>query len=47
LSGKPESKTSGWTWDELSQWRKTTKLAADRKAAVEKVLDELKRITSP
>jgi tetratricopeptide (TPR) repeat protein len=42
FTGKPDFKVTGWTWDELERWLKTTKLAPDRKAAAEKILTELK-----
>jgi tetratricopeptide (TPR) repeat protein len=42
LTSKPGFKVTAWTWDELDRWLKTTKLAADRKAAVQKILAELK-----
>ena len=41
FTGKPDFKITAWTWDELDQWLKTTKLAPDRKAAVEKIIAEL------
>jgi tetratricopeptide (TPR) repeat protein len=41
FTGKPGFKITDWSWDELNQL-KTTKLAPDRKAAVEKILAELK-----
>jgi tetratricopeptide (TPR) repeat protein len=43
FTGKPDFKVTNWSWDELNNWLKTTKLAADRKAAVEKVIAELER----
>jgi tetratricopeptide (TPR) repeat protein len=36
---------SKWGWDEINEWWKTTKLAPDRKAAVEVILAELKGLT--
>jgi tetratricopeptide (TPR) repeat protein len=42
LTGKPGYNRPGWSWDEFDGWFKTTKLAADRKAAVEKIVSELK-----
>jgi tetratricopeptide (TPR) repeat protein len=47
FTGKPGFKITGWTWDELNQWRKTTKLAPDRKAAVEKIIAELQGSAAP
>lgn len=41
FSGQPGFQVTGWRWDELNNWLKTTKLAADRKAAVAKILGEL------
>jgi tetratricopeptide (TPR) repeat protein len=41
-TGKPGYKLTGWTWDELDQWLRRTKLAPDRKAAVGKLIAELK-----
>ena len=35
-----------WGWEEIDDWLKTTKLAPDRKAAIQKILDELKGIPS-
>ncbi len=35
-------KIEGWSWDELDGWLKTTKLDSDRKAAIEKIIEELK-----
>jgi tetratricopeptide (TPR) repeat protein len=34
-------KAAGWTWDELNEWLKTTKLAPDRKYAVEEIIAQL------
>jgi len=31
-----------WSWDELDGWLKTTKLAPDRKAAIAKIIGDLK-----
>ncbi len=42
FTGKPDFKITGWTWDEIDQWLKTTKLAPDRKAAVQKIVAELR-----
>ncbi len=42
FTGKPDFKIATWTWDEMNEWLKTTKLSPDRKAAVEKIVDELK-----
>jgi tetratricopeptide (TPR) repeat protein len=42
ITGKPGFKLTGWAWDELDRWLKTTKLAPDRKAAIEKIIAELK-----
>jgi tetratricopeptide (TPR) repeat protein len=42
ITGKPGFKLTGWTWDETNHWLKTTKLAPDRRTAVEKILTELK-----
>jgi tetratricopeptide (TPR) repeat protein len=41
ITRKSGFKITGWTWDELDQWLKTTKLTPDRKTAVEKVIAEL------
>jgi len=41
FTGKPGYKMTGWTWDELDNWLKTTKLAPERKAAAEKLIAEL------
>ncbi len=46
ITSKPGFKITGWTWGELDQWLKTTKLAPDRKAAVEKIIAELKGTSS-
>jgi tetratricopeptide (TPR) repeat protein len=35
-------KMTGWNWDEIDRWLKTTKIAPDRKAAAEKIVAELK-----
>jgi len=43
FTGNPGFKATDWTWDETNQWLKTTKLAPDLKAAVEKIFVELKR----
>ena len=42
-TSKPDFKISAstWEWAELNNWLKTTKLAPDRKAAVEKIAAEL------
>jgi hypothetical protein len=40
--GKPGLKVVGWTWDETYQWLKTTRLAPDQIAAIEKIVSELK-----
>src|SRR5207253_2543876 len=37
-TSKPGFKITNWTWDELNQWLKTTKLAPERKGAVEKTI---------
>ena len=42
FTNKPDFKLTGWTWDELNNWLKTTKLVPDRKAAVDRILHELK-----
>ncbi len=44
ITDKPGFAIQGafWSWTELDQWRKTSKLTADRKAAVEKIIDQLK-----
>jgi hypothetical protein len=36
-----------WRWDELDAWLKGTKLAPERKAAVEKIVAELKGLAAP
>ena len=41
-SGKPDFKVTDWSWAELDQWLKTTKLAPNRKTAVEGIIAELK-----
>jgi tetratricopeptide (TPR) repeat protein len=41
FTGKAGFKITGWTWDEINGWLKTTRLAPDRKAAVEKIVAEL------
>ncbi len=41
FTGEADFKISSWSWDELEDWLKTTKLPPDRKAAVEKILAEL------
>ncbi len=41
ITGKPNFKVTSWIWDDLNNWLKKTKLAPDRKAAVEKIIAEL------
>jgi tetratricopeptide (TPR) repeat protein len=36
-----------WRWDEMDAWLKGTKLSPDRKAAVEKIIAELKGLAAP
>jgi tetratricopeptide (TPR) repeat protein len=40
-TSKPGFKVSIWDWNQLNNWLKTTKIAPDRKAAVEKIVGEL------
>jgi tetratricopeptide (TPR) repeat protein len=42
VTGKPDFKPTGWSWVEMDAWLKATKLAPDRKAAVGKIVAELK-----
>jgi tetratricopeptide (TPR) repeat protein len=44
FTSNAEFKINDWTWDELNGWLKTTKLARDRKAAVEKIVKELQGV---
>jgi tetratricopeptide (TPR) repeat protein len=43
FTSKPAFQVRNWTWDELNNWLKTTKLAPDRKAVAEKIITELQR----
>jgi hypothetical protein len=47
LTGKPGFTIPDWRWDLTDQWLKTTKLAADRKAAVQQIIAELKGTMRP
>ncbi len=48
FTGKPDfTGVSGWTWDELDGWLKATKIPADRKAAAQKIVAELKGPQKP
>jgi serine/threonine protein kinase/tetratricopeptide (TPR) repeat protein len=42
VTSKPDFRLTGWSWDEMDAWLKTTRLAPDRRAAVEKLVAELK-----
>ena len=47
FTSKPDFKIVGWSWDELETWLKKTKLAPDRKAAVVKIIAELRGQKTP
>ena len=42
VTGKSGFHLTGWSWDEIESWLKQTKIAPDRRAAVQKIIDELK-----
>jgi tetratricopeptide (TPR) repeat protein len=42
FTNKRDFKITGWTWDELDEWLKTTKLQPDRKKAIEDIIRSLK-----
>ena len=47
FTSKPDFKIVGWSWDEVDTWLKKTKLAPDRKAAVVKIIAELRSQKTP
>jgi len=46
ITRKPGYKTTGWNWEELDAWLKKTKLAPDRKEAVDSIIADLKGTTT-